>query len=416
MSKEVVIIGGGVIGLFSAYYLSRDGHQVTIIDKDDLTDGASFGNCGMIAPSHLVPIASPGMISKGLRWMLSPKSPFYIRPRLSGELFRWCSQFYRSATEDHVQQSISPFGEYLQLSKRLFQELATEPNEYFYDESGLLIIYQTEKAAESEIRDAEIGREFGLEVDLLNESDLNSLQPNIKMNARGGVHYKGDMSLHPAALMQYLKKKLNESGAKFVTNTEVQSMKKSGNKIKAIVTSTEEIKGDEFVLAAGAWSSVLAKSIGIRLSLLPAKGYSFNMAMRDNSPTISTILSEGKVAVTPMGKELRFGGTLEITKLTDHKINLKRIDGILNHIRSFYPDLQIDDPKEKDIWHGYRPCSPDGLPYLGRPSEFVNLIIGTGHGMLGLSLGPATGKIICSILNGNNPEVNIDLYHPNRKF
>lgn len=416
MSKEVIIIGGGVIGLCSAYYLQKAGHQVAVIDNGNGRHGASHGNCGMIALSHLSPIASPGMVSKGLRWMLSPKSPFYIRPRLSSELISWGRKFYRSSTQAHVDSSLQPFGDYLQLSKKLFQELSTTSDGYFFQESGLLVAYQTDKSEAAEIKEAEVGQQFGLDVRVLSQEQIAEIEQAAHLKAKGAIYYGGDMHLHPGKFIQYLKSHLEDQGVLFHWNATVKEFQREGGQIQSVRTNFGNISADEFVLTAGAWSGQLAKSLNLSLPMMPAKGYSFDLPSGSHHPSIPTILSEGKVAITPMGKSIRFGGTLEITKLGDQQVRMKRIDGMLQTVRRFYPDLSIQQPSPDEIWSGYRPCSPDGLPYLGRDQHSQNLIVATGHAMLGLTLGPATGKVVQELVQKEQTSIEIDFLHPNRKI
>ena len=416
MEKKVVIVGGGIIGLSCAYYLSQDGHQVTLIDRGKIDNGCSFGNAGMIVPSHVIPLAAPGMISQGMRWMLNSKSPFYVKPRLNKELLSWGKNFYRSANEQHVNRSMPALRDLSLLSKQLYQDLAKQSADIAYEEKGLLMLFQSEKVAEEETHAGEIAQSLGLEVDFLSKDEVQQLETGSSVNAIGGVHFKSDAHLYPHKLMQFLLESCRKNGVEFKEETEVESIKVESGKIQSISTSNETITGDEYVIAGGSWSSELAKQLGIKLSLLAGKGYSFTLVSPSDRPTIPSILCEGKVAVTPMGNDLRFGGTMEITHVRDTKINQKRLQGIVETANSFYPEMDIRFPKKEDQWYGFRPCSPDGLPYIGRSTKISNALIATGHAMMGLSLGPATGSIISSIVNNKTTPVSIKQFHPDRRF
>jgi D-amino-acid dehydrogenase len=416
MEKKVVIVGGGIIGLSCAYYLSQDGHQVTLIDRGKIDNGCSFGNAGMIVPSHVIPLAAPGMISQGMRWMLNSKSPFYVKPRLNKELLSWGKNFYRSANEQHVNRSMPALRDLSLLSKQLYQDLVKQSADIAYEEKGLLMLFQSEKVAEEETHAGEIAQSLGLEVDFLSKDEVQELETGSSLNAIGGVHFKSDAHLYPHKLMQFLLESCRKNGVKFKEETEVESIKVESGKIQSISTSNETITGDEYVIAGGSWSSELAKQLGIKLSLLAGKGYSFTLVSPSDRPTIPSILCEGKVAVTPMGNDLRFGGTMEITHVRDTKINQKRLQGIVETANSFYPEMDIRFPKKEDQWYGFRPCSPDGLPYIGRSTKISNALIATGHAMMGLSLGPATGSIISSIVNNKTTPVSIKQFHPDRRF
>ncbi|MFT5779656.1 MAG: D-amino-acid dehydrogenase [Crocinitomicaceae bacterium] len=414
--KHIVVVGGGIIGLFSAYYLVKSGHRVTIVDKDDLSDGCSHGNAGMIVPSHVIPMAAPGMISQGMKWMFSSKSPFYVRPRMSSSLFNWGMKFYRSASEEHVANSIPALRDLSLLSKDLFQDLAAETKSFFYEEKGLLMLYCSDKMGHEEIETAKRAQNAGLEVDFLSKEAVKSVETGVVTNAIGGVHYKSDAHVYPNKLMAYLKQSLTDGGVNWQLNTQVTGINKSGDRILSLKTSKGSIEGDEFVIAGGAWSPEIAKKIGMKLSILPGKGYSFTLKNPAVRPVIPSILCEGKVAVTPMGNDLRFGGTLEITHTNDSRIRQSRVQGILETIHQFYPTMSIDPPVESDIWVGFRPCSPDGLPYIGKCNEASNLICATGHSMMGLSLGPATGKLVEELINDQVTSVGIDRFSPTRKI
>lgn len=415
MEKQVVIVGGGVIGLFTAFYLNRSGHQVTVIDQGDFKTGCSFGNAGMIVPSHVIPLAAPGMISQGIKWMFDSKSPFYVRPRLSKDLLSWGMQFRRSSTKEHVERSAPHLRDISLLSKSLYQELAQETQSFLYEEKGLLMLFRGEKMAEEEIEAGHVAQKLGLEVDVLSKEDVSQLETGTKTDVIGGVHYRSDAHLYPSKLIAYLMDSMRSAGVNFVPNTEVTDFTVTNGKITSAKTQNGEYSGDEFIIAGGAWSTAIAKKAAVKIPLLPGKGYSFTLNDK-KGPTIPSILCEGKVAVTPMGNDLRFGGTMEITKVGDTAINMSRVQGILNAIHQFYPELEFNHPSKEDMWYGYRPCSPDGIPYIGRTNSIKNLIVATGHSMMGLSLGPATGKMVEALVNETTAPVEMAPYHPNRRL
>ena len=413
MSKKVIIIGGGIIGLCSAFFLAKDGNDVTVIDKSNMLDGASYGNAGMIVPSHIIPLAQPGVIQKGLKWMFNAKSPFYIRPSLNLELMSWLYQFYKNSNQRHVDSSMQPLTNISFLSKELYQEFAKESHEFLYEEKGLLMLFQNEKVGEEEIKVAEVSKQFGIEVDFLDKEKLKKLEKNTTVNALGAVHYKSDAHLSPNLFLKYLKNELLKMNVELLTNTEITDFKVSNNRIEKIYSNQNVLKADSFVVAAGSWSSQVLKMLGINLSLLPGKGYSFNVSNQLNSPSIPAILCEGKVAVSPFGSTVRFGGTLEITNTNDCSINLKRLNGIVNHINNYYPDFNFQTPKKSDIWYGFRPCTPTGLPVIEKSKEIENLTIATGHAMMGLSLAPATGKLVSELISDKKTSIEISAFKSN---
>lgn len=411
--SNIGIIGGGIIGLSSAYYLSKAGHQVTIIDQGELLDGCSFGNAGMIVPSHLVPLAAPGMISKGIKWMFNSTSPFYVKPRLSGDLLKWGYYFYKSATKEHVEKSATALKEISLLSKAMYKQMAVDlPFDFGYQEKGLLMLYQTKETEHEERETAAMANAHGIEAHILTESEIQKLEPDVKVRARGGVYFPGDAHITPQSFVSNLINYLRKVGVVFHATTAVEDFILEHDSIKEVITNKGNFSFDELIIATGSWSGLLTKKLGISLPMQAGKGYSFTVPDVKNNTRIPSIFLEARVAVTPMGQSLRFGGTMEITGI-DHRINMNRVRGIVESIPRYYPEMKIELPKESTVWHGLRPCSPDGLPYIGR-TQVKNLILATGHSMMGISLGPASGKLVCELIQHEKTSIDITCFIPER--
>lgn len=411
---EILIIGAGIIGLSSAYYLRKQGHQVVILDKGDLQDNCSFGNAGMIVPSHFVPLAAPGMISQGIRWMLNSKSPFYVKPSLNKDLVSWGLKFMKYANDAHVASSAEPLRDLSLLSKQLYEDLSKEPGfDFGLVNNGILAFYKTEKAAEEEAHLAAAGRKLGLDMVVLNAEECKALQPELELDVLGAVHYKCDAHLYPGKLMKALMNFLSKDGVKIIRNHEVTDIESDGNRITKVWTGDKAWNADHYVLATGSFSPALAKMAGIKLSIMPGKGYSFMEDDPDQKMTIPALLCEARVAITPMNGQIRYGGTMELAKMND-KVNLKRVEGILESIPRYFTNLKPKMPQVDKIWYGFRPASPDGLPYIGRNTRLSNLIIATGHGMMGLGLGPATGLLVSQLINEIKPAMNLQPFNPSR--
>ena len=411
---KVGIIGGGIIGLSAAYYLNKAGHQVTIIDQGDLTVGCSTGNAGMIVPSHLIPLAAPGMISKGIRWMFNSSSPFYVKPRLSGDLIKWGYHFYKSATKEHVARSAFALKEISLLSKAMYQEMARDlPFDFGYQERGLLMLYQTKETEHEEVETAKLANRHGIEAQIISAADVQKLEPEIKVSARGGVYFPGDAHLTPQVLMSQLISYLKEGGVIFQTSTAVKDFVLEEEKIKIIKTSQGDLAFEEVVMALGSWSGLMSSKVGLSLPMQAGKGYSFTLDNLTKNVRIPSIFLEARVAVTPMSNSLRFGGTMEITGI-DHSINMNRVKGIVNSIPRYYPEMKVEIPKMEDVWHGLRPCSPDGMPFIGRSEKLKNLIVATGHSMMGLSLGSGTGKLVSELVSHEKTSIELKPFDPER--
>lgn len=411
---KALIAGGGIIGLSSAYYLKQSGWDVTVLDKTDLTDSCSYGNLGLIVPSHLVPLAAPGMVSQGIKWMFNSRSPFYVKPSLSPGLITWGIKFIRSATTQNVERAAVPLRDINLLSKLLYEELQARPDfDFALEKKGVLVYYKTEKSAIEEIHLAAKARSLGLDAVALNKKEVQALEPGTELDVLGAVHYRCDAHLYPDKLIPQLINHLKASRVKFEINSPVEKIIAEIGKVKKVITANGRYEGDLVIIAAGSRLSQLTKMAGITVPLMPGKGYSFTLNQPQKKLNIPAILCEARVAITPMDGHMRYGGTMEIAPV-NNKINLNRVEGIVKSVPKYFPGIQLEMPDKQNIWFGFRPCSPDGLPYIGYSKKLSNLIIAGGHAMCGLSLGPATGKLVAELANGLRTTVNIEAFNPDR--
>jgi D-amino-acid dehydrogenase len=410
MSK-VTIIGGGIIGLSSAYYLQKAGWEVTVIDKENFLDNCSYGNAGYVCPSHFIPLATPGIIKQGLKWMLNSKSPFYVQPRLSKALFDWGFKFMKSATAEHVERSAVPLRDIAILSQREYEIWTKEAGfDFSYEHKGLLEIFQTQANAEHAKHTVEKAHELGLDTELLSYDEMQALEPHTKINGLGAIFFKCDGHLYPNKLMQGLLKKLKDLGVQLLPGQEAVKFEKKGNAVTKVITSTQSFDTDHVVVATGSWSREVAALLDVRIPLMPGRGYSVTLEDSPYKVNYPSILVEGRVAITPMdGNKIRFGGTMEVVS-TNTPPRYNRVEGILNAVKSFYPDFNISMPSTDKIWYGYRPCSADGLPYIGKTSKWNNVTIATGHSMLGLSLGAGTGKLVTELVNEKPTSIDLKAF------
>lgn len=411
---KAVIIGGGIIGLSSAYYLLQEGWEITVIDKTDLSDSCSYGNLGMIVPSHFVPLAAPGIVAQGIRWMFNSKSPFYVKPSLSGQLINWGLKFIKSANEGHVKKSGPHLTAINLLSKQLYEDLSKQPGfDFSFEKKGIMMYYKTEKVAEEETHIAETAKNMGLDVEVLSAAEAQTLEPEVALNVLGAVHYRCDAHLYPNKLNQQLIDYLKARGVRFLTGQPVTQIIRKQNKIVSVYSGHEQVDADVFVMAAGSWMPGLLQMAGLHLPLMPGKGYSFTQDHPAKQLQVPAILCEARVAITPMNNHLRFGGTMEIGPIND-KINMNRVRGIVESVPAYLPGLDIEMPEEKKVWYGFRPCSPDGLPYIGYGAKYDNLLYAGGHAMMGLSLGPATGYLIAELASGKKTSIDVSAFDPSR--
>ncbi|MDA9905904.1 FAD-dependent oxidoreductase [Cyclobacteriaceae bacterium] len=402
---KVIVLGGGVIGLCSAYYLKNSGFEVTILDKGDFSSGTSFGNAGMIVPSHFVPLAQPGMIAKGIKWMFDAESPFYVKPRFSRSLLDWGWKFYQHSSEKHVKGAAQLLKELNLESKKLYVSLCDQLEDIKIDEKGLIMYCQTQRALDEEAALADQAMKLGLKAVVMDNQQLNDLDSNLTLDVKGGVYFPEDAFFSPKLFLEKLKSDLKAAGVKMVSH--VDDLKFVAHEdLKSIDTNQGLFSADQFVISAGVWTGKLAQFLGLNIPMQPGKGYSFTLEHPVETPSICSILTEAKVAVTPMSEGLRFAGTMEIGAL-NFDVDQRRVHGIKKSIGKYFPSFKMTDFNKAKIWTGLRPCSPDGLPYIGRTKKLPNVLLATGHGMMGMSLGPITGKLIAEIAANQSPGIEI---------
>jgi D-amino-acid dehydrogenase len=413
---KVIVIGGGIIGLSSAFYLKRSGWDVTVLDKSDFLDNCSYGNCGYICPSHFTQLATPGIVKKGLKWMWNSKSPFYVQPRLDWNLISWGLKFMRSATARNVEESAVPLRDIALISQREYVDWLKMPDfDFSYEHKGLIEIFQTDEGGDHAKHTCEKAHELGLtDTTMLNADELKALEPQTTINAKGAMWFKCDAHCYPDKLMANLIAYLRKTGVELVSNAEVSGFEKNGSKLSKVFAGNRSFDADEIVLATGSWSRQIASLMDLKIPLMPGRGYSVTLEDSPYNINYPSVLIEGRVALTPMnGNKIRFGGTMEITS---HKTppRMNRVQGILDAVKKYYPKFDVPLPPVEKVWYGYRPCSADGLPYLGRIKKYKNITVATGHSMLGLSLGAGTGKLVDEIVNNKSASMDIQPFSVER--
>lgn len=428
---RVIVIGGGIIGLSAAYYLQEEGCEVVVLEKGDLTDNCSFGNMGYLSPSHFVPLASPGVVAQGIWWLLHAESPFYIRPSLDWRLIDWGMKFMRAATPAHVERSARPLADLLLLSKAETKRWAESGLlDMEYTEHGCVMWYNTPKGEKNEVETARRAEDLGLKVTVLDRAQAKALEPDAQIEVRGGVLYHDDAHLYPNALMEQLPRVLAHRGVRVLRNSEAVGFERSNQTIVAVRYrpsgasngAEERLSADLVVLAAGSWSPQLARLSGEYLPMMPGKGYSVTVDNPQRKLNYPCIFKEAKVALTPWRQRLRIGSTMEIGHM-DNRVRLRRVQGILRAVQQYMPGIAADPGVQalqdaqmlrQRAWFGYRPLSADGLPYIGFGRHNRNLIIATGHCMIGVSMAAGTGRLVAELATGKPTAIPVADFDPKR--
>ena len=407
MAKRVniLVIGGGSIGVCSAYFLADKGRQVTVIDQGQIGAACSYGNAGLIARSHIIPLPAPGVLLNGIKWMFNPESPLYIKPRWNLSLFSWLVRFSIACRRAPMLQAMSSLNDLIQGSMTLYEELASlGGSEFHFNHKGSLALYKSSTGFADGVKQAEMVRPYGIESKVLDLDGVREIEPKIQRGIVGGIYMNGDAHMNPSEFVSWLASRTKSMGVNFLTSTEVLGFEKSVRRISVVRTTRGDFEADQVVLAAGAWSPGLARDLELDLPIQPAKGYSITVRSAERDGSMPIWLTESKVTVTPMGGILRFAGTLELADL-NFSINQRRVEAIRRAAREYL--IGTDEYETVEIWRGLRPLTPDGLPIVGRSRKWSNLIIATGHGMQGLSLGPITGKLVAQLTTKETPSVDV---------
>lgn len=412
---KVTIIGGGIAGLATAYYLNKQGMSVVVIDRNQVEDGCSFGNMGYVSPSHFIPLATPGIVAQGLKWMLKSSSPFYIKPRLNLDLIRWGMQFWKSANATHVQQSIAPLNNLLQLTRELVtsdwkNDLA---DGFDLTEKGCWMLYKENKTAHHEAELAEKAAALGLKTRTCTAAEVQELEPQLQVDVTGGVLYYDDCHLHPGKLMRSLYSYLLKNGVKFWLNTNVNGFEINGDRIVSVQTDKGDIASDAWVIANGSWMGILSKKLGLKIPMQPGKGYSLSFDGMTKNLQHPAILVDHRTATTPLGEWLRIGGTMELSGHND-KVLPKRVQAVVDAVKLYFPGIKLPAANPESAWFGYRPVSPDGIPYIGSASQLRNCYFAGGHAMLGMSAAAGTGYLLAQVMTGRKPAFSLEAFAPER--
>lgn len=413
---DVVIVGGGIIGLSCAHFLQKDGARVLVIDRGRYTEGASTGNAGMIVPSHIVPLSAPGVIANGIKWLMNPESPLYIKPSTDRHFMKWLWLFQKHCTPAHVRYAAPILRDLSLASSELLTQMCALPG--FADvglrHDGLLMLHNSDKAARANEELADMAEEVGLDVDRLDREGTLDLEPALKTQISGSVFFRQDTSIHPELLLRALEAHVRAGGVE-IREGEVTSMNLGERAVSSVISDGEELAADHFVLAAGSWTPHLTRPLGLNLPVQPAKGYSVTVPVEHCDSDafapqlkIPCVVSDEKLSITPMPGCIRFGGMLALEGF-DSSINERRVRPIRRQA-----ELYCTNVGDIQTWSGFRPASPDGLPYIGSLPKAPNVLVATGHGMMGVTHGPITGQLVAQLIARQTPSLKVEPFRANR--
>jgi D-amino-acid dehydrogenase len=406
VEHEVVVVGGGAIGVCCALELARRGADVTLVERgEELASGASSGNAGLLCPSHSAPIANPASLRNGVRWMMSPDSPFYLRPRPS--VAPWLARFVKASTAARAAEGTRIIRELSLAGLELHAGLAREGLNTGFERRGILNVYETEEGFAHARAHADA---TGVPSQVLDRAETQSLEPAVGERVAGGVYFPDEAHCDPLSFVYAVGRAAKDAGATIETDVEVRSLRRANGGI-ALETRNGTRHARTVVLAAGAWTTRLAAQLGVYLPQEGGKGYHLDLEPTPGDPKIPISLDEAHVIATPLPGRLRLSGTLELAGL-DTSISRTRVDAIRNAAARV---LAIDDERtELDVWAGLRPCTPDGLPVIGRPFGVEPLVLATGHARKGLSLSPITGRLVAELYAGEPPSIDLAPLNPDR--
>lgn len=409
--RDVLVVGGGAIGASAALELARRGAEVLLLERGpELAWGCSSGNAGLICPSHAAPLATPGALRQGIRWLGKPDSPFYLRPRV--RVLPWLARFVAACTPERAHRSSLVVRQLALASLVLHEQLASDGVDIGLQQRGSLNVHATVKSLAEARREAAEARGFGVESQILDGlTAVRELAPTVRGPIAGAVYYPGDAHCDPLRYVHAVGEAAASAGARIRTRVEVLGLRRRNGRVEAITTTEGDQIAGEVILAAGAWTPRLLREVGVSIPVEGGKGYHVDLESATGDPTLPVWFQGTRVIATPLAGRLRLAGTLELAGL-DLAVDRRRVDAVVRAGRNGLTGL--DGRRTLEVWRGLRPCSPDGLPIVGRPEGLENVVLATGHGMMGLTLAPVTAQLVAEVVAGAQPSHDLAPLSPAR--
>jgi len=406
MNPDVAVVGGGAIGVCVAREIARRGARVVVLERGPrLGCGCSDGNAGLLCPSHSAPLATPVALRQGLRWLLADDSPFSLRPR--PRVIPWLARFALACTPAKVAAGTNVLRSLSLASLDLHRQLAAAGVDAAYERRGTLDVFETSAGFTAGVAKADMHGAAGMRVEVLDAAAARELEPALAGSFAGAVHWTDEMHCDPGRFVTSMGAAAAEAGAEIRVDCEALELVTDGNRIRSLATTQGEIVAGEIVLAAGAWTPTL----GVRLPVEGGRGYHVELEHAASDPKVPVFLQESWVIATPLPGRLRLAGTLELSGL-DLSVDRRRVDAMFNAARTRLAG--VTSARIRHVWRGLRPCTPDGLPIIGRSRRFENLVLATGHTMLGITLAPVTGVLAAEVIAGEEPSHDLTALRPDR--
>ena len=409
---DVLVLGGGVIGLACALYLLRAGRSVTVLEQGRAGGATSHGNCGTITPSHAMPLAMPGMVMQALRWLARPDAPFRVAPRMDFALFEWLLQFAQRCNWKDFKRITAAKAPLLRLSRQALEQLIRDEHlDCEFEPVGTLSVYRDARAFEASQWLPRALRECDLAVEVLDGAQCRAREPVLNDSVVGGYFNPLDAHLRPDRYLAELARAVRALGGTIAESTTINGFRRAAARIDAVLTDGGEFSGAEVILALGAWSPLLARQLDLRIPIQPGKGYSITYTRPSRCPRIPLALKERAVCVTGWPSGFRLGSTMEFAGY-DASLNRTRLDALRRGAAEYL--YEAEGPQVVEEWYGWRPMTYDDMPILGRSARVQNLTLATGHGMLGVTMSAATGRLIGELLSGREASLDLAPFSPAR--
>lgn len=410
---DVLVVGGGVVGLATACELAARGRSVRLLERGAIGRGSSWANCGLVVPSHAVPLPLPGVARRAFADLLRPDAPFRIRPRLDPALWTWLWRFLRAANRAQAARAAAARARLLRLSSaRLAEWIERESLDCAWERAGLLIVFATEAALAASALVHELEAEVGVESRPLDGPALSAAEPALRDGLAGGRFYPGDSHLRPESLVVELERLARLRGVEIHSGHEVVGLALERGDVVGADTAAGAFRARDTVLAAGAWSPLVARSAGLRLPIQPGKGYTVTLPRGEHGPRVPLILHERSVAITPWASGIRIGSTMELAGY-DSSVNRARLAALERGAREYLREAP-NPAAPREEWYGWRPMTPDDLPIIGPAPGRRGLTLACGHGMLGVSLSAGTADLVAALIEGREPPVDPAPFAPAR--